>query len=396
MQVLIGALGLLVVCLIFLLMSDVKEGYEDAMDDADYTQKYTKQMEDYLKIEEVIKESITMFSKPQFTTWNTKVDKSSLQKRIEALPNPLAYIKALKENSEFIDRELIENDVDESAIRKINAATSFLDLGLKEGEREMKDIANIKEDLKKALDNMTLSSLSKFKKRGLELLKNVDEIFLLLFKTFMKIFMRPKEPVTAKEYMKYEIKNFTIPLWKPLQFVLGRLSKLMSIGPDGKKKYSDNEAMGIAIKDLSEKSKVSDIDKFYTLMSKTKGSPPVETESLDKLFSDPMAYLNLITYLNGKMNESTSAAKSEGFFGGLMVEGWEDEKKSKCVPCKIEPEVEDTEGLKKRYTILKNSRNQYKGEISNFDDRKKKIEEIEKKAMSGELMNEMIANRKIE
>ncbi len=377
-------------------MIDAKEGYEDALDDADYTQKYNNQLENYLKVEEKIKGAIQMWLMPEFITWKTKVDKSYLQKRIEALPNPLAYIKALKKQNAAIDKILIENDVDSSEINKKNAATSLSDLGLKPDNSDAKGIEKTKEELKIAIDNMTLESLSKFKERALEFQNNLDEINLLLFKFIFKAFMQPKEPATAKEFITYEIKRFAIPLWKPLQFVLGRLSKLMSIGPDGKKKYSDNEAMGLAIKDLSEKSKISDIDKFYTLMSKNKGSPPVIADTLDKLFSDPMSYLNLITYLNGKMNESTSVAKSEGFFGGLMVEGWEDEKKSKCVPCKIEPEVEDTEGLKKRYTILKNSRNQYKGEISNFDDRKKKVDEIEKKAMSGELMTEMIADKKIE
>lgn len=393
MRILIGALVLLIVCFVFLLQRTAAEGYEDAASDEDYTQKYNNQLEGYLKVEEEINKGITIWTNPKFVTWETKVDKSSLQKRIEALPNPLAYIKALKKSSELIDKELIANDVDESLIRKINAATSFSDLGIPPDSGEIKGIQTMKDKLKIAIDNMTLDSLSKFKARAIEFQKNIDEIYLLLLKNAFKAFMEPKEPVTAKEFIKYEIKRFAIPLWKPLQFVLDRLSKLMSLGPDGKKKYSDNESMGLAIKELTEKSKVSDIGKYYSLMSKNKGSPPVNTNTLEKLFSDPMAYLNLITYLNGKIKESTSAGKPEGFIGGLMVEGWEDEKNAAA--SKIEPEVEDTEGLKKRYAILKNVVNQYKFELNNFDDRKKKVEEIEKKAKSGELMNEMIADKKI-
>jgi hypothetical protein len=118
---------------------------------------------------------------------------------------------------------------------------------------------------------------------------------------------------------------------------------------------------------------------------------------MERLFSDPLAYLNLVLYMGGKMKEITgkTGTAGEGFYGGAVFEGWEDVKKSgKCIPCKVEPEVQDIEGLKKRYIILKNSRKQFKEEVARLRETQAKAEEIEKKAMSGELMTEMIANRK--
>jgi hypothetical protein len=409
MQILIGLLVILIMCFAFLLIKNynINEGYENIINatinddsninDAEYTQNYTKQIENYLKAENEIKTDIEKLLVKEAISWQINVDKIFLAKQIEELPKPMSYMDALKKQNAIIDAQLIENDVDIELIYKINSFTSLEELKVLSEKQKEVEIKKLK--LKDAIHAITLLSLSKFKERAIELQKYIDEIYILVFRIAMKTRMQPNDPITANEFIKYEIDKFSKPIWGPLQFVLGRLAKVMSIGMDGKAKYNENEGMGLAIKELSDKSKVTDIDKFYLLMSTNKGEPSANIETLEKLFNNPINYLNLILYMGGKMKEMTGKTWSagEGFLSINVMEGWEDIKKiGKCIPCQIEPEVQDIDGLKKRYVILKNSRKQFKAEIEKLMENQAKAEEIEKKAMSGELMSEMIANRKIE
>jgi hypothetical protein len=413
-------IGILVILIIVLKVlqnkSVVSEGYEE--NETDYTQKYTKQIEDYLKIEEQIA-GIFNREMEEFITWKKVGPNASIEEKIKSLPNPDEYIKVIKKSSPIIDKRYMDVfDFDKNDMDKINAVTT-IDL-LPFDEKMMGDIKThinkVKTEQQTAIDNMTLSSLSKFKQRAIKLQKYTDEIMLYMLKLLAKMYLKPKEPKTAKEFIEYELNKFTKPLWSPLKFFIERLSKLISIGPDGKKKYRDNRATAIAIKEISEKAGVSDLDKYYTLMTKTKGMPKVTMETFERLFGDPMGYVNIVSYLNSKFNElnknindtksNKKKKKKEGFWGGydLMIEGWEDNeddenedgKKRKSASYKREPELPDLETLKGRHVILKANKNKFKFDVEKLVNAQKKSQEMERKAKSGELMSEMVGNRRDE
>ena len=303
--------------------SILNEGYIDATNDLDYTQKYTKQIDDYLKSENQTKDIIERNLNPEFIGWQTNIDKTSIGKQMEALPEPTAYINALKKQNDFIDKELIDYDINKNEITKINSVAGLNYIQL--SEKDLKVIKNNKNELKTAIDNINLSSLSKLKTRGIELQEKLDDIYLLVVKFNRKKSLLPPDPTTPEKFIEYEINRFAVPLWSPLEFVLKRLAKLFSVGSDGKQKYNDNESMGIAIKDMSEKTRIVDIDKFYKLMSESKGAPSIGIETFEKLFSDPMSYINLVLYLNGKFKEiDGNVNKSKEGFWGNLIEGWED------------------------------------------------------------------------
>ncbi len=365
-----------------------KVEYFEDNSDSDYTQKYTKQIEDWLTMEEKTfksdLENIMEANKLELP-WKKNINGNSINSRQESLPeNPKTYLTAIKNVNEYLDNELRNNDVPEDSITKLNSLLA--------SEQE---VANAKKYIKDTIDSISLSSLDSLIKRGPTLLDIAEEYNLNInrYNTKLKALAESKkEPATAEGIIEYEINKFAKPIWKPFSFAIERLSKVLSLGENGHPKYSASESIGLALKEFADKAKVNDIDKFYDIMTKTGGNPPANADTLANLFDDPLSYTNIISFLIGKFKDITSVVPKETFMNFV---GIEPSNKSKCIPCKIEPEVQDIEALKKRYRILKDSYMQFKQLLVQASDMQKKTLELEEKAKSGQLMTEMIAARQI-
>jgi hypothetical protein len=363
------------------------EGFEDIGSD-DYTQKYTKQIEDWLEMEDTLfkvdMEAIIESNKLELP-WKKNMNGNSISGRQESLPeDPKTYLTAIKDVNAHIDNELRNNDVPDDVILKLNSLSSAPE-----------KVATSRKKIKDTSDSISLSSLEKFAKRGPILLDIVEEYQLNMnrYNAKLKALAESKtEPETAESIIGYEINKFAKPIWKPLTFAIERLAKVLSLGNNGNAKYSATQSVEIALKEFADKAKVNDIDKFYNMMTKASGNPPANAETLASLFSDPLSYTNTITFLIGKFKEITSGLPVETF---MNFTGSEINIKSKCIPCKIEPEVQDLEALKKRYRILKDSYMQFKQLLTQAIDIQTKTLVLEEKAKSGELMTEMIAARQI-
>jgi hypothetical protein len=379
-------IGLLIVSLSILLYINLykSEGFEDIGSD-DYTQKYTKQIEDWLNMEDrVFKldlENIIESNKLELP-WKKNINGNSITSRQESLPeNPKMYLTGIKNVNAYIDDELRNNDVPEETIIKLNSPTEITS--------ESKNL------IKTTMEATSLSSLESVAKRGQDLLNIIDEYNASLnqYKDKIKALAEAKkDPETAEAIIGYEINKFAKPIWKPLTFAIERLSKVLSLGENGHPKYSADESKALALKEFADKAKVNDIDKFYDIMTKTGGNPPANADALGQLFADPLSYTNTISFLIGKFKDITSGIPVETFVNFI---GTEPTSKSKCIPCKIEPEIQDMDALKKRYRILKDSHLQFKQLVTQATDIQAKTLAIEEKAKSGQLMTEMIAGKQI-
>ena len=384
MSILISIFIIVYVSYINTIRSRTNERFEDIAGDSEYS----KQIEEYYNAEDTfIKKSVIQWANTSKYVWaksNLKISVSNIQ---DAFPEDVNdYITILKDKHRELDSELLKEDISQEDITKASSMSS------NEGN-------NIAVEFKKAVDAIKLDSLSSLKKRGETLIGLVDTIIQLNATILYKLKMlkdATSEPISVRGYVDYELSKFAKPVWKPLQFAVTRLAKVLSIGEHGEQKYDDAKGIQLALKELSNATHINDIDKFYALMNQP-GGPKELQDTLGKLFSDPLSYTSLVQYMTGKFKDITEKMNKETFMD--FSEGWEDSatlSSGKCIPCKIEPEVYDIHGIMKRYRILKDSYPTFKELLIKAQQMQAISVEIENKAKSGELMTEMAAAYKLE
>ena len=331
---------ILIIAIALLKYSNTTDGYED------YTSEYNDQMENALKIEESIKIDIERSAKAMGVkvSWTTsdKIDNTKFSDRINALPkDPNEYLTVLINMNKKMDDSLIATDVPKSEIDKINA------MEISELSKGVMDSANYyKEMITKHFAAVKLDSLKKIKGRGDILIKIIENIFFNYEKINKKKQLNikfNKVPETLEEYVKYEVKKFTKPTLTVLKFTVDRLAKVLSLGDDGKPKYSPEISEELALKELTEQTKISDLSEFYKYMKpREEDLEKVEhpDKIMQKVFSEPKSYVSFLKYVTAKF---AAMQKTTETFMDLndvdMLEGFMEA--SKCVPCKIEPEVKD-------------------------------------------------------
>lgn len=356
------------------------EGY------ADYTAEYNKQFEDYIMLEEMLKTDIERnggnlvelpWPKPD------KIDKTKMSDRANALPeSPTEYLRVLTEINKKLDKILIEADAPRAEIDKINEdpATNHLE-----------KLSGFKKGIIETVNGITVDALKKFKERGEIIIKSFDDLVINMYRIQKKNELNVKvnkEPSTFEEYLKFEVKKFTAPTWESLKFVVVRLAKVLSLGNDGKPKYSEEVSEGLALKELAAETKINDLESFYKFI-KLRETEIDRIESFDKLFADPVSYVSLHKYIVTKFGamEKTTKETFMDFYDDY--EGFTD-----SAPCKIEPEVKDLTAIQGRYKILREIYPEFREFNLKAIEARKKSEELEKKAKSGELLNEMLVTKK--
>ena len=372
---------------------NVIDGYED------YTSEYNDQLDKALQKEEFIKMYVEMAAKEigVEVSWTTgdKVDNTKLSDRVNALPtDPNEYLTVLIKMNKKTDARLIDTGVPKSEIDKINA------MQMSEVPKEiLESTKKYKEDIMKAYAAITLDSLKKIKARGDALMKMGDDIILNGMKIFKKFELNAKlnkAPETFEEYVTYEVKKFTKPTLTVLKFTVDRLAKVLSLGDDGKPKYSPEVSEELALKELSEQTKITDLAEFYKYMKpREEDLEKVEhpDKIMQKVFSEPKSYVSFLKYVTAKFAAMQKTTETFMDLNDIdMLEGFIEA--SKCVPCKIEPEVKDLTAVKNRYSLLQEIYPEFRELNIKAGEMMKASAELERKAKSGELMNEMLTKKK--
>jgi hypothetical protein len=348
----------------------------------DYTTDYTNQIEAWAAMEE------TSFKLPieQLATangyavkWKPGVDKSTIAARREGLPDASAYLEALVDIDRLLTTQLSRQDEELEMVPDMNRKIIDKQVTLKNAVNTL-------------MESTTLPSLSSLRDRGQVLIRSTNDIASLMIAIDAKMAelkMNRAAPDTAEKIIDYEINKFAKPMWAPLKLVVERVAKLLasvSSGSDGQSKISEAAATDLALKEIAAGSKVNDFADFYKMMAAADGAPKATVATLKDLFEDPLGYINVLKYIQ----ESGSKVLGIAGFADLGAEA----VTGKCTPCLLEPEVKDIDALRRRYVVLRDSYKQFKEILMAVQNTLAKVTQLEKKAESGELMNEMIASGK--
>jgi hypothetical protein len=353
-----------------------KEGFVDT---GDYTKDYAAQIETWATMEEsALKLPIEALAKATGYTlkWKPGVDKSTIAARREGLPEPEQYLAALMDIDRGLGDQLAAQDEELEITPDIN-------------KKIMAKQLEIKEAIETATGVVNLPSLSSLHDRGTTLLGRANDIaaLLVIIPAKMGVLAANRTaPSTPEAIIEYEINKFAKPSWGPIKMVVERLAKLLGMGADGQPIVGGEQAaLDAALKDIAEGSQVNDFADYYKMMSTAGGNPKPSGEVLKDLFDNPLGYINVLKYIQGR----GAAALS-----GSTISGFTDMTGSKCVACLIEPEVKDIDGLRRRYVVLRDLYKEFKGILAAVEKTQAAAAEIEKKAASGELTDEFLASGK--